>query len=351
MPTDRVTARPNKPDSPCAYCRECAVGTPAADELVCGCETDCGVPRCGNGARVLARPTIQTTKEQVPSRDITHPFGLPLTDNEQDRIRRWNPHPQAVHLARTLLAAAPDADMAVLPMYQPGKTYGFWRSGQPVHTVHGVVLLARNSFDTTGQIPEYPWARDMAARIAADRLLSYAAEHPEIRNSGGGTGTVAWATVHADGPRAGVFEDIIAPEEHMNRPQARIRAMGTTPDRATLAELSTALADVTTAWDSHDSVDTELGAEVQALAERLYAVLIALILQPEVNEALREEMRATCRSLSTAIVHYAQLAEHDTDASVDIYETLAPALALADRAITGTHTRRGHAASSADVVD
>lgn len=139
--------------------------------------------------------------------DPNDPYGPPLPDPEQDRLRRWNPHPVAVRHAHVLLAAEPEADLAVIPMFQPGKTYGWWTSGQEVHTVFGVVLLSQNTSTPTGQIPSHIWARDTAATIATERLRSYITDNPGMRAKDGGPGTVAWATVHRDGADTPVFED------------------------------------------------------------------------------------------------------------------------------------------------
>jgi hypothetical protein len=144
--------------------------------------------------------------------DYLDPYGPPSSDPEQDRVRRWNPHPTAVRHARALLDAEPEADLAVIPLFQPGKTRNWWTCGQPVHTVFGVVLLSQNTFTPTGLIPGHSWARDAASRIASERLRAYAAEHPETRTEDGGIGTVAWATVRRDSTHTAVFEDMLTPE-------------------------------------------------------------------------------------------------------------------------------------------
>lgn len=117
--------------------------------------------------------------------------------------------------------------------------------------------------------------------------------------------------------------------------------MSTAPDRSELVELNTTLTEITAAWDGNDSVDTDLGTDVQNLGERLCALLDALTLDPEVNDTLRDEASATHLSLANAIDHYRTLDEHDTAASADIYELLAPALSLADRALPDGHTGDG----------
>lgn len=149
--------------------------------------------------------------------DHNDPYGPPLADPDQDRQRRWLPHPQAVRHAQALLNAEPRADLALIPMYLPGKTEGFWASGQPVHTVAGVVLLSQNTFRPTGFVPGHSWARDMAARIAALELHAWAAAHPTVGNRTGQIGTVGWATVHRDGFVA-VSEDCLSPTDLLQPP-------------------------------------------------------------------------------------------------------------------------------------
>ena len=119
---------------------------------------------------------------------------MDLTPDEDLRAR-WLPTPAAVRLAPTFLEAEPEANIAVIPMYQPDKHYGIWFVGQPVHTVHGVVFIAVNSRAPAGAVPSLSWARDAACLLARERL--HADHH---------AGTVAYATVRRDGHTA-VFED------------------------------------------------------------------------------------------------------------------------------------------------
>lgn len=151
-------------------------------------------------------PTETTTT------DLT-PHGPPSPDPEQDRLRRLHPHPQAVVHARAMLAAEPQADYAIIPMFLPGARRGWWNSGQPVHTVIGVVVISREKSNPTDLVPDHSWARDTAAAIAAARLRTYATEHPDIRAENGDIGVVAWAIVRAGDPHAAVFEDVLRPEE------------------------------------------------------------------------------------------------------------------------------------------
>jgi hypothetical protein len=114
---------------------------------------------------------------------------------EQDMLARWLPSADAQAHARALLEAEPRADMAVIPMVQPGKVAGVWTTGQEVETVPGVIFLGRNSFEEwRGQVvPSLAWARTAALELAR----AYLADLP---------GTVAYVTVGRDGHVA-VFED------------------------------------------------------------------------------------------------------------------------------------------------
>jgi len=106
----------------------------------------------------------------------------------QDKADRWLPTGAAVRHAQALLAAEPLADLAAIPMIQPGKTYGWWRLGQQVETVAGVVFIGINGDAPAGSaVPDYAWARDMASMVAATVL------------GADREGTVGWATVDRDG--------------------------------------------------------------------------------------------------------------------------------------------------------
>ncbi|MCW2898658.1 MAG: hypothetical protein JWO67_923 [Streptosporangiaceae bacterium] len=118
--------------------------------------------------------------------EILHPVA-------QDMRDRWLPSETAVRHARALLDAEPAADLAVVPMLQPGKTHGIWTLGQEVETVPGVVFICINSFTNTAALPGYSWCRGAAAAVARDVLA-------------GRDGTVGYANVSRDGHVA-VFED------------------------------------------------------------------------------------------------------------------------------------------------
>ena len=109
---------------------------------------------------------------------------------DRDRAERWTPSPPAREMAAAMLAAAPGAEMVIVPLVQPGKARGIWTMGQVVVTVPGVYLLAG---DVPGAMP-YREARDMALQAAEDAAHGYAA------------GTTAFALIERDGCVV-VFED------------------------------------------------------------------------------------------------------------------------------------------------
>jgi len=47
-----------------------------------------------------------------------------------DLNTRWHPSAEAEQKARDLLVAKPCADMAIVPLVQPGKVHGIWDTGQ-----------------------------------------------------------------------------------------------------------------------------------------------------------------------------------------------------------------------------
>jgi hypothetical protein len=111
----------------------------------------------------------------------------------EDLAARWLPEQSAIDLAVRRLEASPSADYAAVPMYQPGKEFGWWEAGQEVCTVPDVAFIGVNRFEAEGDVPSFAWARNAAAEVAREHL-------------GGRPGTVAWASVNREG-HAAVFED------------------------------------------------------------------------------------------------------------------------------------------------
>lgn len=127
------------------------------------------------------------------------------TDQWDDLRRRFGPTKTAVAAAHAALMNHADADVAVVPLYMPGKSYAAWTTGQQVETVElsgDDVLVGADSRRPSGSIPagEVPAVRDMIVR--AFELASAAlAEH--------GPGTTGYAIVRPDGTVT-VFEEILS---------------------------------------------------------------------------------------------------------------------------------------------
>lgn len=113
-----------------------------------------------------------------------------------DLAARWLPTDEAVRQARAALDTEPRADLAAIPMVQPGKTRGVWTVGQAVETVKGLVFLGVDGSHDESRGPVQSWS---AARDAASGAAQAA--------RGDRPGTVAYAVVSRDG-RVAVFEDV-----------------------------------------------------------------------------------------------------------------------------------------------
>jgi hypothetical protein len=96
--------------------------------------------------------------------------------------------------------------------------------------------------------------------------------------------------------------------------------------------LAADLDELATAWDAVDEVDTNLGTDVENLGRRLIGVLDDLRAQIIRTDALRaSQLLRYVLDLEEAVNHYTELEEHDTDASIDIFDRLGPGIALAQR--------------------
>jgi hypothetical protein len=112
--------------------------------------------------------------------------------------------------------------------------------------------------------------------------------------------------------------------------------MTSTIDRLTtdVQRLAADLDELTTAWDAVDEVDTNLGADVENLGRRLTGVLDDLRAQIIRTDALRaSQLLRYLLDLEEAVNHYTELDEHNTDASIDIFDRLVPGIALAQRTL------------------
>jgi hypothetical protein len=98
--------------------------------------------------------------------------------------------------------------------------------------------------------------------------------------------------------------------------------------------LSSDLAELTAAWDAAEEVDTNLGSDVENLGRRLALLLDHLRTHSAADTVPGGEPLCYLRELEEAIHYYAELDEHDTGASIDIFDRLAPGIALAQYALT-----------------
>lgn len=126
-----------------------------------------------------------------------------MTEVEKDMRLNMVPAPLAVVMAEKLLESDSRADVAVIPLYFPGKQRHWWTVGQETETVLGVVILAVNSTfaqapgnrDPETGFPTVSWARNAASKIAKDFL-------------GDREGTTGWAYIWRDGTFS-VTEDLL----------------------------------------------------------------------------------------------------------------------------------------------
>jgi hypothetical protein len=96
--------------------------------------------------------------------------------------------------------------------------------------------------------------------------------------------------------------------------------------------LSKEIAELTADWDAVEEVDTNLGADVETLGCRLVCLLDDLHRRLAGVDAQRgSQLLRFLRELNDAVDYYAELDEHETHASVDIFDRLAPGIAIAHR--------------------
>lgn len=122
-----------------------------------------------------------------------------------DMRERWLPTDAAIRHAQALLAAEPNADLALVPLLQPGKNRSVWTIGQEVLTLPGVVILASND-DGRGDILGYHTARRYCEIIAGEYQVTVWKERRDASDGLVSPGTTAHAVVTRDG-NASVFED------------------------------------------------------------------------------------------------------------------------------------------------
>ncbi len=101
---------------------------------------------------------------------------------------------------------------------------------------------------------------------------------------------------------------------------------------AHVQRLAADLDELTTAWDAVDEVDSNLGTDVENVGRRVVCLLDDLRAHIIATDALRaSQLLRYILDLEDAVNDYAELDEHDTNASIDIFDRLAPGIALAQR--------------------
>ena len=129
-----------------------------------------------------------------------------LSDPAADLHARWLPSDTAIAHAVALLAAEPNADVALIPMIQPGKIRGIWTTGQDVRTLPGVVILATNDDIGKAGVPGFTYARHYCHVIAGEYQAAVWKARRDATDVLVSPGTTAHAVVTRDG-NASVFED------------------------------------------------------------------------------------------------------------------------------------------------
>ena len=104
--------------------------------------------------------------------------------------------------------------------------------------------------------------------------------------------------------------------------------------QADAARLGTEIDELIEWWDAVEEVDTHLGVDVEEAGrdlEFLARKLAAAVGQAD-PQAARQLLQFAAR-LGEAVDYYADLDEHDTNASIDIVDQLGPGIAMVQRAI------------------
>ena len=135
-----------------------------------------------------------------------------MTDHTQDKTAedlraRWLPADTAIVQARLLLDANPNAAIVMIPMIQPGKTHGWWTTGQEVITVPGVFFLATDTDEPRDGVLSYSHARHYCESLAGEVLADTWKRRCEADPSKLHTpGTVAHAVISKATGSVAVFE-------------------------------------------------------------------------------------------------------------------------------------------------
>jgi hypothetical protein len=112
----------------------------------------------------------------------------------------------------------------------------------------------------------------------------------------------------------------------------------TTPTRERLTASAVSLAkgidELTRVWDATEEVDTGLGVDVEQAGRRLVCLLDYLADQRWACDPTRSgQLRRCSAELEGVVTYYEGLEEHDTNASVDIFDRLGSGIALVQQVL------------------
>jgi hypothetical protein len=117
--------------------------------------------------------------------------------------------------------------------------------------------------------------------------------------------------------------------DQAGRNRAMLTELRTTADR-----LATEIEQLTVDWDAVAEVDGNLGADVENAGIAVMSLLDALTGVTRSIDPLRtRQLQRFAIALHEAVQFYSELEEHETDASIDIFDRLMPGIALAQRVL------------------
>jgi hypothetical protein len=121
-----------------------------------------------------------------------------------------------------------------------------------------------------------------------------------------------------------------------------LSALGTNAE-----QLGTEIGEIIERWDAVEDVDTGFGVDIEVAGrslEFLAAELASAI--AEVDPAAERELRQLAATLGESVGYYADLDEHDTNASIDIFDHLGSGIANIQRAIQALENHHSPAATA-----
>lgn len=105
--------------------------------------------------------------------------------------------------------------------------------------------------------------------------------------------------------------------------------------RAVAEPLAEEIVSLVAAWDAVEDVDTNLGADVERVGSSLNDLLHSAAAAVREADPLRSSLLAVYSvELGEAVDAYAELHEHETDYSIDIFDRLGPGIGLVQRVLS-----------------